>query len=159
MFFVAIANQKQMMCDYNPLNPSAQAHVKCLGLDVICDGVANCLDNSDEGLAACLRKRQYTCEEGQFACPTERRCINETSICDGKVDCQIETDYTTIDMVLGVEEYHTDEDRGFCMTRHDCPSGTTSCDNDWQCVLSEDQCYQGEASNETSGELSLLIIS
>ena len=145
-----------MMCDYDPLNPTEQTDYKCLGIESICDGVDHCHDGSDEGFDACLHKKTYTCDADQFACPTERRCINGTSVCDGALDCAINTAYSTIDMVLGAEDYHTDEDRGYCLSVHECAEGSRQCSNGWQCVPEGDDatCYAGdadEAADTTTG--------
>ena len=139
-----------MMCDYDALNPSDQSDYKCLGIDQVCDGIPQCHDGNDEGFAACLHKKQYTCDEDQFACATERRCLNATSVCDGVPDCAIATDYSTIDMILGVDDYHNDEERGYCLSVHECAEGTRPCMNGWQCISLADSnatCYVDESTD------------
>ena len=55
---------------------------KCLEHTAICDGIANCLDRTDELI--CFWNRTG-CEAGQFACSTDTKCRN--SRCDPRDVC------------------------------------------------------------------------
>ena len=125
----------QMLCDYDFSKPTETDDFKCIGINQICDGVNQCTDGSDEAWANCIHKNSYTCSADMVACPTERKCLNSTSVCDGTLDCQVKSDYNNLEMVLLRQKYHSDEDRGFCKSNFECPTGSKRCANDWQCLI------------------------
>jgi len=63
---------------------------KCVSKTVLCDGVDNCGDNSDELQFVC--DSLHKCQPNQFQCETERTCISQKFRCDGKPNCADQSD-------------------------------------------------------------------
>jgi len=58
-------------------------------------------------------------------------------VCDGELDCLIDTGFQSVEMLFGAAEYHSDEDKTYCRNNHECSDGTQQCPNEWQCLLEE----------------------
>ncbi|KAH8300660.1 hypothetical protein KR018_003071 [Drosophila ironensis] len=87
----------------------------CVQMDELCDGIANCLDGSDETKALC---ESVWCPGYGFRC-TYGACIRSTAVCDGARDC-----------VDG-----SDEERWLCRAQ----MLQANCDN-WELYCSSGEC-------------------
>lgn len=56
----------------------------CISSKLICNGVDDCKDGSDESPITC--KRVHTCASHEFKC-ANGHCIEESEVCDGENDC------------------------------------------------------------------------
>ncbi|XP_038052704.1 uncharacterized protein LOC119725371 [Patiria miniata] len=56
----------------------------CLLPNAYCDGIADCMDESDENKCVSL-----TCDSQLYVCQGKQQCLLQDSVCDGKVDCQL----------------------------------------------------------------------
>lgn len=63
-------------------------HLNCINNSLICNGIPDCYDHSDEDTEKCHlippNHCQFTCGNG--------RCINESQVCNGLDDCGDTTD-------------------------------------------------------------------
>jgi hypothetical protein len=57
---------------------SCQTVCQCLNVSRVCDGIPDCIDQTDERNCTCTTN-EYTCLGGG--------CINRTQLCDGMVNC------------------------------------------------------------------------
>lgn len=67
--------------------------------DSECNGVKDCVDNSDELTLKCPGVLESfdlkgDCRVGNFKCKTSKECIPDDKVCDGKVDCKDRSDET-----------------------------------------------------------------
>lgn len=68
----------------------------CIDGDAICNGIKDCIDNSDETLSNCINSSFNTsCAKDQFKC-NNRQCIAKSNLCDGIADCTDNSDETII---------------------------------------------------------------
>lgn len=66
----------------------------CINGDAVCNGVQDCVDNSDETQPQCTRTsennnqtaRPVQCRANQFTCDNGQ-CINNIDVCDGNKNC------------------------------------------------------------------------
>ncbi|XP_064646344.1 low-density lipoprotein receptor-related protein 1-like isoform X2 [Lineus longissimus] len=58
-------------------------------MDVMCDGIKDCMDNSDETAEECgNRPIPSVCRPGEYDCiGGSPRCVNLTKVCDNRPDC------------------------------------------------------------------------
>ncbi|KAL0116518.1 hypothetical protein PUN28_009883 [Cardiocondyla obscurior] len=68
----------------------------CIDNDLTCNGISNCVDNSDEILPECVRnvtKPSNGCKNDEFKC-NNRECISNIEVCDGVIHCRDNSDET-----------------------------------------------------------------
>ena len=67
----------------------------CIDEDQLCDGIVNCRDKSDEGIA-CECPLMYNCltcrNKNDFKCKHGKYCVKAAQVCDGLEDCQDKSD-------------------------------------------------------------------
>lgn len=66
--------------------------------DATCNGIQDCIDNSDETLPRCTGSLSNTttlCAKNQFKC-NNGQCIAESGLCDGITDCSDHSDETFV---------------------------------------------------------------
>lgn len=57
---------------------------RCFRRSVLCDGINQCVDETDEHSEDCV---PVICNEHQFQCKESHQCIPRTWVCDGHKDC------------------------------------------------------------------------
>lgn len=62
---------------------------RCFRRSVLCDGIIQCADETDEASERC---GPVICNEDQFQCKESHRCIPRTWVCDGHKDCSDDSD-------------------------------------------------------------------
>lgn len=62
---------------------------RCIDKLDICDGVAHCIDATDEHTDQC---KSVVCESNQFQCKETKQCIPKTWVCDNHIDCPDKSD-------------------------------------------------------------------
>ncbi|KAL2725222.1 modular serine protease-like [Vespula squamosa] len=100
----------------------------CIRNEFLCDGQANCKDQSDETQSACS-KPQLICSPYAFRC-NYGACIDGDLICNGKQDCIDNSDETLVRCLYSVQNITT-----FIK----CSINQFKCDNG-QCIDSERLC-------------------
>ncbi len=131
----------------------------CVENELVCDGNADCNDESDEFLSIC---RTWNCSEGMWKCH-DLKCIDLTKVCDGVAQCNDASDEQACanwtctnkwrkcndniqciadeSVCDGREDCFdlSDEYDNFCI-KYQCPTNFTKCANNLQCVKSIDIC-------------------
>lgn len=64
---------------------------RCLRKLVLCDGIAQCKDGSDENSELCA---STPCPPDKFQCKQSKQCISRKFLCDGTPDCDDKSDET-----------------------------------------------------------------
>lgn len=70
---------------------------RCLRKQVLCDGLAQCKDGSDESLDRCAA---VTCPADKFQCKHSKQCIPRSFLCDGNADCNGTKNLTRIQLQI-----------------------------------------------------------
>ncbi len=104
---------------------------KCIDITSICNETGHC--NEDSAAQLCVN---WSCRDKYWECKDRNKCIKETLLCDGKVDCYDKSD-----------EVHL-----FCK-EYTCLPGYTKCANNHQCVKKVDICDGEDDCNDGSDEL------
>ncbi|XP_015521100.2 modular serine protease [Neodiprion lecontei] len=106
-------------------NQFACRNGECIASELLCDGRADCSDQSDETQVECT-KPELTCPDYAFRC-TYGACVNGDAVCNGVKDC--------ID--------NSDE----ALSR--CP-GISAADPEASCGIGDFRCRNGQCINSTS---------
>lgn len=101
---------------------------ECIQRGLLCDGRADCTDQSDETQLECT-KPELTCPDYAFRC-LYGACVSKESICNGARDCIDNSDETLPRCPSGIASTHS-EDR--------CDSAEYRC-MDGQCIESGALC-------------------
>ncbi|XP_070577742.1 uncharacterized protein [Ptychodera flava] len=109
----------------------------CIPVDLLCNGIEDCTDASDEHHANCS---QTSCTADEFTCESDGTCIPVGWFCDDTNDC-----------VDGSDENHTDCNQTSCTDdEFSCESGETYCiPSEWLCDGTID-CFDGSDENHTN---------
>lgn len=68
-------------CRFDEISCSASGNGPCVSALLQCDGLDHCVNGADE------TNCPDNCENNEFHCSIQRKCISATWRCDGKVDC------------------------------------------------------------------------
>ncbi len=107
------------------------ANMKCFDITSTCDGDIQCNDGRAEQLC-----HEWSCRDTWVECKDKNECIEESKLCDGKVDCYDKSD----------------EINQFC-TEYTCLPGYTKCANNHQCARRVDICDGKDDCYDRSDEL------
>ncbi|XP_066994121.2 serine protease nudel [Anabrus simplex] len=158
-----------------PLTPLSSPHCgglrcplgQCLNSTAICNGVADCEDNSDEDTEFCYKRKtsclvssQCACNMDELRCQTGH-CIPKYSFCDGVNDCEDRSDeplkcncraylkLTAPHLICDGRRNCLDKsdeqncacsDSSFvCISSSQCVSPDFVCDGIWDCRNGEDE--------------------
>lgn len=115
---------------------------ECIESELLCDGKANCSDQSDETQVECT-KQELTCPDYAFRC-TYGACVNGDARCNGVQDCLDNSDETlpecstitsaaapNIPINCGLDDYQ-------CRNGQ-CISSTSKCDGVVDCSDGSDE--------------------
>ncbi|XP_026318818.1 vitellogenin receptor-like, partial [Hyposmocoma kahamanoa] len=134
--FFLFSSPNEFTCDDNA----------CVSVDHVCDGKADCADESDE--AACLgsshnrpfeepiltrSKRQSTCSKHQWQC-SNGECVSFDAKCDGVLDCTDGSDET-----FALCRKTRCQSNWFRCTYGACVDGTAPCNGQKECVDNSDE--------------------
>lgn len=74
LHFIYWTGESGFLCDEN----------RCLRKQVVCDGLAQCKDGTDESSDRCAA---VSCPPDKFQCKHSQQCIPRSFLCDGNADC------------------------------------------------------------------------
>ncbi|XP_045114753.1 sortilin-related receptor-like isoform X2 [Portunus trituberculatus] len=131
-----------------PTTPFAQEHVcrpgefrcatgdMCVSLDLLCNGMGNCFDASDEDETLCPQTTtpQSTCPLNTFRCVSSSRCIVSWWRCDGYPECEDASDEQ--DCIYGLQ---CGRDKIFCLSDRTCLEASQRCDGVMDCSDNTDE--------------------
>jgi DNA-binding beta-propeller fold protein YncE len=115
---------------------------KCISESDVCDGVYDCIDNSDEFNCA------SQCIEGEFKC-ISGDCINATFRCNGKEDCLDGSDEFLCSNPVKVK---CDNNEFPCGDRLECIPEFSLCDRTEQCRDGSDEQFCDISSNKSCND-------
>jgi hypothetical protein len=95
----------------------------CLNMSYVCDGIPQCIDQSDE------RNCKYECKIGEFKCHSGHKCIPITYLCDGHVDCEDSSD-EQCEMICDPKYMFTCENTKACIPKEFKCDGSFDCGSD-----------------------------
>ncbi|KAK7494115.1 hypothetical protein BaRGS_00014588, partial [Batillaria attramentaria] len=111
---------------------------RCIPVARVCNGVAECVDGSDE--------RDCACRQDEFTCRSTGQCIRRDRVCDRRRDCDDGSDES--DCGCQADEFT-------CVTDGRCIPSDRVCDRRRDCNDGSDEsdcgCQEGEFTCETDG--------
>ncbi|XP_061164522.1 vitellogenin receptor-like [Saccostrea echinata] len=114
--------------------------VGCVSRIKICDGISQCLDQSDELFCLKSKADDPLCDENQFVCFNGENCISRTLVCDDAHDCSDRSDEDICDP----HEQCKKEGLYLCRNNQQCLNTSRLCDGKPDCRDATDEGGQCE---------------
>lgn len=80
-FRICSSSSDNWQCQFDEISCDPSGRGPCISTLLKCDGLEHCANGADESNCP------NDCENNEFLCTVQRKCIPETFKCDGKIDC------------------------------------------------------------------------
>ncbi len=102
----------------------------CVNQQSVCDGIADCIDASDELKSVC---ENWNCSENMWKCRDSGKCVALIKVCDGRAHCQDGSDE------LYCNRWVCADKRWKCSDGLKCIYETSLCDGSNDCIDESDE--------------------